>query len=292
MSAFGPLFRHELTRLARRGLQPRFRTAFAGLLLVALLVTYLQSFPGESAAGVLTSVGEPLSIEAAANFAERFLISFLVVQLLVVCVVTPVVVAGAITEERDRGTLDFLLSSPLSNAEIVLGKMAARLAFMVGLLLTGLPVLTLTMFFGGVDGGQLLAGYAITLATVFSAGTMTLLMVAEGQPLAGVLLRVYLWQIGATVFGFCCGCLRAPVFVSPFAALLVLFTGWVDSPGTARADAMWLAGIYAGVHLFFGAWWLVLAVRRVREEPLLAQTVNRMRASAAAPLAYPLPRDD
>src|SRR5581483_9870764 len=174
MSLVGPLFRHELTRLARRGLQPRLRAVFAALLLGALLLTYLQEFPGANPARALVRVDQPMSIDQASHFGERFLTAFLVVQLVVVVVVTPAVVGGAMAEERQRGSLDFLLCSPLSSREIVLGKMAARLVFVGGVVLTGLPVLMLTIFFGGVDTETLLAGYAVTLLTVLSLGAYSL----------------------------------------------------------------------------------------------------------------------
>src|SRR4051794_13678375 len=98
MAVLGPLFRHELTRLARRGLQPRLRAAFAALLLGALFLTYLRAFPGVSPARVVFRSDQSMSLARAADFGERFLISFLVVQLAVVVVLVPVVVGGAVIE--------------------------------------------------------------------------------------------------------------------------------------------------------------------------------------------------
>jgi len=47
----------------------------------------------------------------------------------------------AIAEEKERKTLDFLLASDLRSREIVLGKLASRLAYLTLVLLTGLPLL-------------------------------------------------------------------------------------------------------------------------------------------------------
>ena len=56
----GPLFWHELVRLARRGTQPRLRAVYAGLLLVGLLVIYLRVFsdtdPVASAVRLLAAI--------------------------------------------------------------------------------------------------------------------------------------------------------------------------------------------------------------------------------------------
>src|SRR5262245_6186358 len=126
---FGPLFRHELTRLARRGLQPKLRAAFAGLLLAVLFLAYLAAFPGVGPLRLITRIDEPLTTESASRFGERFLVVFLFAQAAVVVLVTPAVAAGAIGEEKDRRSLDLLLTTSLTSWEIVTGKLAARLVF-------------------------------------------------------------------------------------------------------------------------------------------------------------------
>ncbi len=57
--------------------------------------------------------------------------------------------AGAITQEKDSQTYDILLATPLTNGQIVLGSMLSRLFFVVALLLSGIPVFSITQVFGG-----------------------------------------------------------------------------------------------------------------------------------------------
>ena len=143
-------------------------------------------------------------------------------QLLAVVLITPAVVGGAITEEKEHGTLDFLRCSLLTNQEIVLGKLAARLAFVGGVLLAGVPVLALTSLFGGVDVWVLLAGYAITAMTAVSLGAFSLWMGVIRDTLRDVLVWVYGVTAVLTVFGPCCGCIPGVAAVSPLSAL-----GWM-----------------------------------------------------------------
>lgn len=96
MSVVGPLLRYELARLARRGLQPKLRAVFVGLPLAALLFTYLNTCPGVSPVRVLVNLDETMTAREAGRFGETFRIAFLVVQLAVVVVATPVVAGGAI----------------------------------------------------------------------------------------------------------------------------------------------------------------------------------------------------
>src|SRR5262245_46664657 len=203
---FGPLFRYELTRLARRGLQPKLRAAFAGLLFVALLVAFLAAFPSANPLRALTHLDEPLSIEAGSRFGHWFLVAFLLIQAVVVMVVTPAIAASAIGEEKERRSLDLLLTTPLSSAEIVVGKLAARLVFVGMLLLTGLPIVALMTLLGGVDPVQLVVGSAIAFVSMGSIGALSLFFAVWCETLSGALVRAYACIAGVTLLGFLCGC--------------------------------------------------------------------------------------
>ncbi|HXG12183.1 MAG TPA: ABC transporter permease subunit, partial [Gemmataceae bacterium] len=101
----------------------------------------------------------------------------------------PACVAGAVAEEKERKTLDYLLTSDLQPLEIVLGKLASRLAYLALLVLTGLPVLGLLQFLGGVDPQLVLAGFAATALTMFSlAGLGILNSVLAAKPRTAILL--------------------------------------------------------------------------------------------------------
>ncbi|MBX9691483.1 MAG: ABC transporter permease, partial [Cyanobacteria bacterium] len=72
------------------------------------------------------------------------------------------------SEERRSGTLEFLLSSPVQNVDLVLGKFLACMAlFAVAISLT-LPLpISVNVLLGQLDWGPVLGGY---IATFFLAG--------------------------------------------------------------------------------------------------------------------------
>ena len=73
-------------------------------------------------------------------------------------------VAPAIASERDRKSLDALLTTQLSGAEIVVGTMAAGLLRAANGLAAALPLVVLMVFLGGVDPGLvLLSGAGLAL---------------------------------------------------------------------------------------------------------------------------------
>jgi hypothetical protein len=160
---FGPVLFYDMTCLARRGRYFAMRCLYAGLLLVGLLAAYLNTnayYHGHSF-GVS-------SRQRAARLAENYFESFMVIQLVAVLLFTPAFVAGSVADEKVRKTLDFLLASDLRNREIVLSKLASRLANLALFIMTGLPILSLLQFLGGVDPNLVLAGFAATGVTMAS----------------------------------------------------------------------------------------------------------------------------
>jgi hypothetical protein len=63
----------------------------------------------------------------------------------------PAATAGAICVDRARGTLTHMLATDLSDPEIILGKLAARLLPVLGLVAFSWPLLALSSLLGGID---------------------------------------------------------------------------------------------------------------------------------------------
>ncbi len=278
----GPLLWYEVVVLARRGQQPRLRALLVALLLGGLFVTYLNEFRGQELAGLTGSA----RLDQSARFAGAFLNAFLIAQLAAVVLITPAVVGGAVTEEKERGTLDFLRASLLTNREIVLGKFAARLAFVGGVILAGVPVLALTTLFGGVDIWVLLAGYTITGMTAVSLGAFSLWLGVVRDTLRDVLLWVYSVTAGLTVFGSCCGCVPGVAAVSPASAL-----GWmlIHPLAIPSEPLFWVnVGSFALLHGLAAVLFAALAVVRIRTAPprRLATPLARRPANGAKSETY------
>jgi ABC-type transport system involved in multi-copper enzyme maturation permease subunit len=157
---FGPVVVQDAIRTARRGRLVLLRTLYGSLLLLVLL---------------LEEAAAERRYWSPGRFAEEFFLGFLVVQLWAVVLLTPAWFAGAIADERHRKRLDFLLTTHLSSADIVLGKLTARLGYLALFLLTALPILAIMQFLGGIDPDLLLYGFAVTGLTALSLGALSIL---------------------------------------------------------------------------------------------------------------------
>ncbi len=120
---------------------------------------------------LLTAVGNTSSVrELARAGAQTFtVVSYLQVGL--VCLLTPIFMAGAIAQEANPRTWDIMLTTPLGNLQIVLGNLFGRLFFILALLFSTLPLFAVTQIYGGVPGRSIFASYAI-------AGSSSLLVAA------------------------------------------------------------------------------------------------------------------
>ena len=95
-------------------------------------------------------------------------------QLGLVALLAPVFTAGAITQEKDSQTYDILLATPLTNGQIVLGSLLSRLFFVIALLVSGIPIFSITQIFGGVAIRSIALSFAIAAATAFVTASIAM----------------------------------------------------------------------------------------------------------------------
>ncbi len=139
------------------------RSGYLGILLLVLLIS--QMGVGWTSSGSLVSLAK----SASQTFTY---VSY--VQLALMCFLAPVFTAGAITQEKDAQTFNILLTTPLSNAQIVFGSLISRLYFVLVLLLAGLPVFCVTMLYGGVTGQEIFLSFGIAAATAILTGSLAI----------------------------------------------------------------------------------------------------------------------
>lgn len=97
---------------------------------------------------------------------------------IVVLILGPASTSGAISLEREKQTLDLLVTTPVSSLAIVLGKLLAALGWMALLLLGSIPIMSLVFMFGGVGPEDLLRAYLVLATTAILYGSMGLFVSA------------------------------------------------------------------------------------------------------------------
>lgn len=179
---FGPVLHQELMRSARRWQTYVARSLFIAALLGALLVVWIFRV------GPFAT----LSINTLARLGEPLFYGMVGTQLALVLLAAPASAAGAICVDRGRGTLAHVLVTDLTAFEIVLGKLAARLAWLLGLLAASLPVLALSVLLGGVDPSAVAGAYLVATGAAVVGCTLGLLLSVWGRRTHEVLIVAYL----------------------------------------------------------------------------------------------------
>lgn len=132
--------------LTRRELGVYFVSPMAYIILTAILVISGQVF-------VSTMAG------AAANQEPVHFQQTLQWLVMVVVITSALVTMRLIAEERKQGTLEIILTAPISDAAFVLAKFAAAMVLLVYLLALTVGYLVIISRYGQVDVGAALCGY-------------------------------------------------------------------------------------------------------------------------------------
>jgi ABC-2 type transport system permease protein len=93
------------------------------------------------------------------------------IELLLVCFIAPAFTAGAISGEREHQTYDLLRTTLLSASQLVFGKLASALSYILLLLVAALPLQSLAFLLGGVALEEVIVATLLLIATAFMFGT-------------------------------------------------------------------------------------------------------------------------
>ncbi len=235
---------------SRRSRQLMIRGGFLGaLILVSFLILIFNAAPS----------GDALSLRALASVGAMIFTGVSVLEILLVCLLTPVFMAGAISHESNPRTWDILLTTPLNSLQIVLGNLFGRWFFVLALLLSTLPLFLILRYFGGVPSTSIIGGFLIAAMTsLFVASVAITLSVTR----LGGRKAVFSFYVAIVVLIFatwaCDNQMRTPVPgtsgatwttvftpLNPFLALEVLLSSRTYMPHDG-VESSWLTRLWLG----------------------------------------------
>jgi ABC-type transport system involved in multi-copper enzyme maturation permease subunit len=189
----GPVFVYEWITSTRRWQGYALRSLFVlGLLVAALVIGINQEDTG--------TVAGQARLRDLAQVGEKMFVAVIGTQLTLVMLAAPAATAGAICLDRSRGTLTHLLVTDLTDREIVLGKLAARLTPVLVLVAATLPVMELLTLLGGVDPDALLGAFIVTIGVAVLGCCLALFFSLRVRRTHEALLATYavwgLWLLG------------------------------------------------------------------------------------------------
>lgn len=118
------------------------------------------------------------SFSAAAEIGRGMFLAIITLLTIVTLILAPASTAGAISLEREKQTLDLLVTTPISSLAIVLGKLLSALTWIFLLLLASIPIVSLVFTFGGVAPEDVVRAYLVLFVTAICYGAMGLFISA------------------------------------------------------------------------------------------------------------------
>jgi ABC-type transport system involved in multi-copper enzyme maturation permease subunit len=275
----GPILHQEMLLGSRRYRLHLLRWVYAGWLVFQVLWFYVvfQAEEAQAARRYVFSRGDMVLNEASAPeiVGSRFADMFLRQQMLLLLLITPAFVAGAVTDEKRRGTLQYLMTTDLESRHIVLGKLIGRLCQVVLVMLVGLPLFALMAGFGGVS----------PISMLFAAGVlvMPLFALSAGTLLASVCCR----QTRDAVLAFYLVCIVVGVLVRGLGGFFsYLDPLYVLEPAWGAASSLNLAEASRRLVISSIAWGAIgcvcLATAAARLRPMYIRELESLRPARLA----------
>ncbi len=194
-------------------------------------------------------------------------------EFVLILLITPALTAGAISGERERQTLDLMMTTRLKPGQLVRGKLMSSFSTVLLLMISSFPVLSLVFIYGGVtlwDVVQLLLSYGLaawlvgcigifcscvcqksTIATVAAYSATGILTI--GTILLYRMEDVFLQMSAADGSGF----LRNLLLFNPICTFERMLTTQMGNEGSSLFLGMFLGNLGT---VFYGEFWEPLSV--------------------------------
>lgn len=127
------------------------------------------------------------------------------IQLGLILFITPGLTAGTISTEREKQTLNILLTTSQTSRQIILGKLSSSIAFLLLMLIAGLPIYSLVFLFGGISPGQLGLIFLFFILTIFAVGSIGVMFSTITKKTIVSMIATYgtmIFLAGVTAFFF------------------------------------------------------------------------------------------
>lgn len=166
----GPTFQREMRVAGRKRSTYAFRALYVLLALGLIALVYggmVEEMRGVRDAAIAQQ------FQAIAPAVALGIVWF---QFVVLSMLAPSLTAGAISDEKRARTLPALMTTPLSAAEIVTGKLSARIVLLLVLTASAAPILLAVRVFGGLDAQLTLLALALGFANAILGAALGLVL--------------------------------------------------------------------------------------------------------------------
>ncbi|MBX3358313.1 MAG: ABC transporter permease subunit [Phycisphaeraceae bacterium] len=282
----GPVFQKEARVIGRRRTTYWARAAYPLALTLIVGLTYLAM-----SSDIRASTGA-FRLQQLQQIAPVLGTALAACQFALLVFIAPILTSGGICDERRARTLPALMTTPMTSAQIIGGKLTSRIVELFILALVGLPLLLALRVFGGLEASTIFASTCVALSAAALAAALGL-MFSIWHKRAGV----------AAVFAMLTMVAFALVPVSIFVALELRAIGGTGPPpgwifalaapatmflvvlSTFEPEAAAMMDVHFGGQFAVPAWVLNVALNLILTGAVVAFSTVALRAVLIAEAA-------
>lgn len=157
-----PIYKKELKQNARTGKTALIIFFYNAILSVFGLFALFLVFNNNQKRGYHVEYSDILTIYGIIIGIEYVLILFII----------PAMTAGSISGEREKQTLEILLTTKISTLQIVLGKLASSISMMLLLAFSSMPIVSMVFSIGGISLMDLIQFMLLIITTAIFLGSI------------------------------------------------------------------------------------------------------------------------
>ena len=240
----GPVFEAECLTASRRVQFYSARVLLVFGLLVGLAVVWVTK----------DTSSRVVSLQELARIGNAFYTALMGVELSLALMVAPAAAAGAICQDRAKGGLALLMTTELTDSEIVLGRLASRLLSTFGVIACGLPVLALSTLLGGVDPVAVAGGTLVVVGVASLSVAMALAFsLWAGKPHEALSATYAVWAVWLLAYLACKSVMGwVPRWVEWSNPFSLLFSNWFTPSNRLPEQAGFFAACLAATAALAG----------------------------------------
>lgn len=153
------------------------------------------------------------------------------IQLAAICIIIPVLTAGSIAGERERQTLDLLLTAPVKSVTVVTGKLLSALCNIILFVISSLPAMALAFIYGGIQWKFLFVFLVAILVTAFFCGAIGIWCASVFKK---TILSIIMTLVVEMAFFFGTAAVVAGAYAGKYALLIRAANGTISGPITVQ----------------------------------------------------------
>ncbi|NUM46815.1 MAG: hypothetical protein HUU38_19085 [Anaerolineales bacterium] len=139
-------------------------TLYIALLSFVILLIYAS----------LTSLNNYLQMDTLRSLGRSIFFTVYGLELIIICMTTPALTAGAISHEKEQQTYDLLRTTLLPARDLILGKLLGAISFALLFILAAIPLQAIALIFGGLTASEIFISQLILLLTALALGSFGL----------------------------------------------------------------------------------------------------------------------